>query len=50
MTPSAKRGFGSRVIEDGLAHEWEATVHLDYPKDGVICTIDMAAPRDGRDE
>jgi two-component sensor histidine kinase len=50
VTPSAKRGFGSRVIEDGLAHEWEATVHLDYPKDGVICTIDMAAPRDGRDE
>jgi two-component sensor histidine kinase len=50
VTPTSKKGFGSRVIEDGLAHELEATVRLDYPKDGVICTIDMAAPRDGRDE
>ena len=50
VTSSSKKGFGSRVIEDGLAHELEATVHLDYPKDGVICTIDMPAPRDGRDE
>lgn len=50
VTPTSKKGFGSRVIEDGLAHELEATVHLDYPKDGVICTIDMAAPRDDRDE
>ncbi len=50
VTPTSKKGFGSRVIEDGLAHELEATVHLDYPKDGVICTIDMPAPRDGRSE
>lgn len=49
VTPASKRGFGSRVIEQGLAHELEAKVHLDYPKDGVICTIDMAAPRDGCD-
>jgi PAS domain S-box-containing protein len=48
VTPTSKKGFGSRVIEVGLAHELEATVHLDYPKEGVICTIDMAAPRDGR--
>lgn len=50
VTPAAKKGFGSRVIEDGLAHELQATVRLDYPKNGVICTIDMAAPRAGRDE
>jgi two-component sensor histidine kinase len=50
VASSSKKGFGSRVIEDGLAHELEATVHLDYPKDGVICTIDMPAPRDGRGE
>ncbi len=50
VTSASKKGFGSRVIEDGLAHELEATVRLDYPKDGVICTIDMPAPRDGRDE
>ena len=50
VTPTAKKGFGSRVIEQGLAHELEATVRLEYPKEGVICTIDMAAPRDDRDE
>jgi PAS domain S-box-containing protein len=50
VASSSEKGFGSRVIEDGLAHELEATVHLDYSKDGVICTIDMPAPRDGRGE
>ncbi|KQU80130.1 histidine kinase [Mesorhizobium sp. Root102] len=50
VTPASKKGFGSRVVEDGLTHELEATVHLHYPKDGVICTIDMAAPRDDRGE
>lgn len=50
VTSSTKKGFGSRVIEDGLAHQLEATVRLEYPKDGVICTIDMPAPRDGRGE
>jgi two-component sensor histidine kinase len=48
VTPASKKGFGSRVIEVGLAHELEATVHLGYPKEGVVCTIDMAAPRDAR--
>ena len=49
VTPAAKKGFGLRVIEDGLTHELGATVLMEYPKDGVICTIDMPAPRDGRD-
>lgn len=49
VTPAAKKGFGSRVIEVGLAHELEATVHLDYHREGLVCTIDMAAPRDARD-
>jgi PAS domain S-box-containing protein len=48
VTPASKKGFGSRVIEVGLAHELEATVHLGYPKEGVVCTIDMAALRDAR--
>jgi PAS domain S-box-containing protein len=48
VTPAAKKGFGSRVIEQGLAHELEAKIHLDFPKDGVICTIDMSAPRENR--
>lgn len=43
-------GFGSRVIERGLAHELEGHVHLEYPVDGVVCTIDFPAPADARHE
>jgi two-component sensor histidine kinase len=44
VTPPSRKGFGSQVIERGLAHELEARVHLDYQADGVICTIDIPAP------
>jgi two-component sensor histidine kinase len=39
-------GFGSKVIERGLAYELKGTAHLDYRKDGVVCKmfIPMAAP------
>jgi two-component sensor histidine kinase len=43
-TPSHKR-FGSRMIESGLAHELEGTVHLDYRSDGVVCTMNIPAPQ-----
>jgi PAS domain S-box-containing protein len=39
-----KRGFGSWVIERGLAHELEGKVALDYLPGGVACTIDIPAP------
>jgi two-component sensor histidine kinase len=41
----AHRGFGSRLIEDGLARELDGTVDLDYQPAGVVCTIDI--PGDG---
>lgn len=50
VTRPLRKGFGSRVIEVGLAHELQATVHLDYPKAGLICTLDMPLLRGGRDE
>jgi len=39
-------GFGSKVIERGLAYQLKGTAHLDYQKDGVVCkmVIPMAAP------
>jgi len=40
----AHKGFGSWVIERGLAHELGATVTLDYPREGAVCTIDLPAP------
>ena len=50
VTAPSRKGFGTRVIERGLAHELGGTVHLDYRADGVACTINFPAPRDGRDE
>jgi len=48
VTPPTRKGFGSWVIERGLAHELEGTVDLDYRPDGVVCTIDIPLPRDAR--
>ncbi len=45
VAPPSRKGFGSRVIERGLAHELEGTVHLDYPASGVVCTVNIPAPR-----
>jgi PAS domain S-box-containing protein len=50
VIPPTRKGFGSRVIERGLPHELEGTVHLDYRADGVVCTINIPAPRGARDE
>jgi PAS domain S-box-containing protein len=49
VTPSAHKGFGSRVLERGLAHELEGTVHLDYRPDGLVCTMDIPLPKGTRD-
>lgn len=39
------KGFGSQVIERGLAHELEGNVDLEYLPGGVVCTIDVPVPR-----
>lgn len=44
MTPPSHKGFGSRVIERGLAHELEGNVELRYPRGGAECRIDIPAP------
>lgn len=44
VVPPVHRGFGSQVLERGLAHELHGMVHLDYRASGVVCTIEMAAP------
>jgi len=40
----AHRGFGTRVIERGLAHELEGTGHLDYRPEGLVCTMNIPLP------
>jgi PAS domain S-box-containing protein len=45
VRPPAHKGFGSRVIDRGLAHELECTIYLDYRPDGLVCTMDIPLPR-----
>lgn len=40
-----RRGFGSRLIERGLAHELDANVRLIFDPVGVRCTMDIPCPR-----
>lgn len=50
VAPPSRKGFGSRIIERGLAYELGGTVNLDYRPDGVVCTIDIPARRNARHE
>jgi PAS domain S-box-containing protein len=45
VAPPSRKGFGSQVIERGLAHELDGSVQLEYPQTGVVCTINIPAPR-----
>lgn len=40
VTPPARTGFGSRMIERGLSAELQGEVRIDFRPDGVVCTID----------
>lgn len=37
----SRRGFGSRLLEQGLAGELKGTVRLEYPPEGVACAMDF---------
>ncbi|MGI8704968.1 MAG: sensor histidine kinase [Sphingomicrobium sp.] len=45
VTVPKRKGFGSRLIEQGLAHELEGKIKLEFPPEGVVCTIFVPAPR-----
>jgi len=36
-----RRGFGTRLIEEALAHEAGGRVALSFPPDGLRCEIDL---------
>jgi two-component sensor histidine kinase len=40
VSPPAHRGFGSRMIERGLAAELQGEVRIDWQPEGAVCTID----------
>jgi PAS domain S-box-containing protein len=46
VIPPGRKGFGSRVIEGGLAQELDGEVRLDYEPPGVVCQIIMPVSRE----
>lgn len=40
----ARRGFGTRMIERGLAAELGGTVRIDFRPEGLVCTVDAPLP------
>ncbi|HET8995954.1 MAG TPA: HWE histidine kinase domain-containing protein [Acetobacteraceae bacterium] len=44
VRPPAARGFGSRLIERGLARELGGSARLDFAPSGVLCEIDAPLP------
>ena len=45
VKPPTRKGFGSRVLEQGLAHELNGKVDLNYAPGGIVCTIQVPAPQ-----
>ena len=45
VTPPSRKGFGSRVLEQGLAHELNGKIGLNYASGGIVCTIHVPAPQ-----
>ena len=41
-----RQGFGSRMIETGLAHELAGTVTLEYYPEGLLCVMNFPAPEE----
>jgi len=41
VTTPARKGFGSRLIQEGLARELNGEVRLIYEPFGVVCTVDV---------
>jgi two-component sensor histidine kinase/integral membrane sensor domain MASE1 len=47
VTPPTRKGFGSRLLERGLAAELGGTVAVDYRPAGLVCTMTAKLPATG---
>ncbi len=45
VAPPTRKGFGSRVLEQGLGHELNGKVDVNYAPSGIVCTIHVPAPQ-----
>ncbi len=50
VVPPGRRGFGSRVIVGGLAHQLDGVVDLDFAPAGVVCAIAFTLPPAGAED
>lgn len=50
VSPPDHKGFGSQLIQGGLAKELRGEVRFDYDAEGVVCDINMPFPRQDRRE
>ncbi|WP_246232878.1 sensor histidine kinase [Aurantimonas aggregata] len=49
VLPPKQKGFGSRLIERGLAAELGGIVDIAYEQAGVVCTVDVPLPAEPPD-
>lgn len=47
--PPTRKGFGSRLIQRGLAAEFVGEVRMDFPPSGLVCEMVVALPPPGAD-
>jgi two-component sensor histidine kinase len=47
VEPPTKRGFGTRMIERGLAGELGGEVKIEFKATGLVCTVDAPLPGAG---
>ncbi|MFW8635330.1 ATP-binding protein [Cribrihabitans pelagius] len=41
VSPPSKKGFGTRLINTGLGHQFAAEVTMDFPGEGLVCEISL---------
>jgi PAS domain S-box-containing protein len=46
VSPPARRGFGSRMIERALAQDLRGEVTMEFRPEGFVCTIDAPLPQE----
>ena len=44
IRPPARRGFGMRLLEQGLASELDGRIQVDFPPEGIVVTLETALP------
>ena len=50
VRPPSRRGFGSRLLEQGLAHDLAGKVRLIFDRPGLVCIIEAPLNEVGQRE